>query len=820
MKISVLRTDLANAVGNISRAVAAKASIPALEGTYHSIIYQNLKNSPSPEVNRYAEEVGLVELPTLADIQGYRFVGWYTASQEGELVDYIPKGSTQEYVLFARWELIEYTITYYDAPSHTNPLKYTVEDELVITDPAWDGLTFSHWTDGTDKTVIVKDSFGNDQLKIEKGTTGGVELRANWRVKENSVKQSTESDIIIVFDENTGNFHFVYKLGVIDQVKVESLQVIEKNLNSQEHTWAISDTVTLSKTNTSTVSETVSQTITKTQQWQNSCAWQQANSKSVNSQVSSNLGVELEGIKASIAASLGTTVMGSESRTDTTVEGGTIADGKQQSDSVTSSVSYVDSSTITVTETSKLMSDAPYGTYEYACVGTVHVFAVVTYDPENGNFYLNTYSVLDGTLKKAILYTPASDVKANIIPNKGLDYYIPEQELLDRVHNAYYVRFNNNVPDKSESLIVAYGAGEDHSLYENKFKRDGFVFAGWSSKSNGGVEFEDKQGIKDLVGIGDIVNLYAVWEPEMYKANWGEGINSTITVTRTSSPYKGASIGKLSNNSDVYFGDVLSITYAANTGYYFASNGKGVDLITVDGNVTSKEIFAKADPIKYIIKYNANGGSGNMANTNCTYDMPSLLARNSFTRHGWAFAGWNTKADGSGTKYTEGLAIKNLSATNGATINLFAQWKLITTYDYSFDTFEVNNGINGSNGMAVTLTDRFDMDELKRQGYTMHVTMNFTLKDKDAGSDKKYIYGFRIYNGTTDVSPKLYDRGTAEIGAGYVVQNYTDIVCIGCNSLANYNVGFLFVEDTYALFGAVTNRYNVEGLVMTVYFTK
>lgn len=43
--------------------------------------------------------------------------------------------------------------------------------------------------------------------------------------------------------------------------------------------------------------------------------------------------------------------------------------------------------------------------------------------------------------------------------------------------------------------------------------------------------------------------------------------NSTVTVNRTSSPKQGAAQGYLQNGAKIYYGDVLNITYAANTGY-------------------------------------------------------------------------------------------------------------------------------------------------------------------------------------------------------------------------------------------------------------
>ena len=316
--------------------------------------------------------------------------------------------------------------------------------------------------------------------------------------------------------------------------------------------------------------------------------------------------------------------------------------------------------------------------------------------------------------------------------------------------------------------------------------------------------------------------LYALWNLDEFKVTWNTIANCSLTVTRKSSQWSGAKIGALSSGDTIYYGDKLVVTYVANTGYHFEANGSNPTSITnefvVTKAITANEITAKPIINTYTVVYNGNGNSGgSMSSVVHTYGTAKNLMTNSFTRHGWTFTGWK---DQNGKTYTNGQQVNNLTTKNGDTITLYAQWALITNNDYVFSTFEVNNGISGANGYYITLTDIFDMETLRNQGYTLHVSMNFTLKDVDAGSDGKYIFGFRVYNGTGDTSPKLYDAGTADVSSGSRPKSYNSVVNVSCNSLSNNNIGFLFVEDTYALFGVVTNRYNVEGLIMTIYFTK
>ena len=55
----------------------------------------------------------------------------------------------------------------------------------------------------------------------------------------------------------------------------------------------------------------------------------------------------------------------------------------------------------------------------------------------------------------------------------------------------------------------------------------------------------------------------------------------------------------------------------------------------------------------YTIKYDANGGSGTMSNTTCTYGSNCTLRTNAFTKTGYTFAGWTYN----GTSYSNGQTV-------------------------------------------------------------------------------------------------------------------------------------------------------------------
>lgn len=104
-------------------------------------------------------------------------------------------------------------------------------------------------------------------------------------------------------------------------------------------------------------------------------------------------------------------------------------------------------------------------------------------------------------------------------------------------------------------------------------------------------------------------------------------------------------------------------------------------------------LTAQWTPYTYTIRFNGNGNTGgSTATQNFTYDVAQNLRANGFqqaytvtfdpgeslsTTSGTAtstFKGWNTAANGSGTTYSNQQSVKNLTSTDGATINLYAQW--------------------------------------------------------------------------------------------------------------------------------------------------
>lgn len=134
------------------------------------------------------------------------------------------------------------------------------------------------------------------------------------------------------------------------------------------------------------------------------------------------------------------------------------------------------------------------------------------------------------------------------------------------------------------------------------------------------------------------------------------------------------------------------------TGYTFSK------WVTTDGGstaygfneaVTKKtSVYASWSANTYTVSYDGNGSTGgSTANSTHAYGTAKALTANGFTRSctvtfnlnytgssstdkiaAYTFAGWNTKADGSGTSYDDKASVENLTETNNGTVTLYAQW--------------------------------------------------------------------------------------------------------------------------------------------------
>ena len=171
--------------------------------------------------------------------------------------------------------------------------------------------------------------------------------------------------------------------------------------------------------------------------------------------------------------------------------------------------------------------------------------------------------------------------------------------------------------------------------------------------------------------------------------------------------------------------------------------GQRVSQLTQGESIT---LYARWTPNTYTLRFNANKGTGKMPDQKgILYGEATELSPCAFTRKGYRFTGWNTKANGTGDTVDEAL---NLTAANKGTVTLYAQWEG-EPYDVTFHFGEETRTQTLYYGTAEAL----DGNPFENLGYTFKCWT--TQKN---GKGKSYKNGAKVTNlADTD----LYAQWTA-----------------------------------------------------------
>jgi uncharacterized repeat protein (TIGR02543 family) len=97
------------------------------------------------------------------------------------------------------------------------------------------------------------------------------------------------------------------------------------------------------------------------------------------------------------------------------------------------------------------------------------------------------------------------------------------------------------------------------------------------------------------------------------------------------------------------------------------------------------------------------------------YDSSYSLTKNKFQKKGYTFAGWNTKADGSGKSYADTASVTKLTKKSKGKVTLYAQWE---SAKYSI-TYNLNGGTNNTKNLsAYNSTQTVTLKNPVKEGYT------------------------------------------------------------------------------------------------------
>ncbi|MDR1759237.1 MAG: InlB B-repeat-containing protein [Fibrobacter sp.] len=236
----------------------------------------------------------------------------------------------------------------------------------------------------------------------------------------------------------------------------------------------------------------------------------------------------------------------------------------------------------------------------------------------------------------------------------------------------------------------------------------------------------------------------------------------------------------------------------AGTVYYYAvatNTDNGITAIAKSG------VFeVVVETTNYTVTYNGNGNTSGAVPTDETEyqnNEPVTVLGNTGTlvKTGYIFAGWNTKADGTGTNYAAGATF-NITAN----VTLYAKW--------TAETYTVTYDANGGTGAPAAQTKTFGVnltlssDKPARDGYTFalwNTKADSTGTDYAAGTNytanaavtlyaqwivKKYMITWNVNGGAPIPTQTILNHG----------ESVTTPVAI---TRAGYTFGGWFMDDGF-----------------------
>ncbi|MGG5372746.1 bacterial Ig-like domain-containing protein [Enterococcus sp. AZ196] len=229
-----------------------------------------------------------------------------------------------------------------------------------------------------------------------------------------------------------------------------------------------------------------------------------------------------------------------------------------------------------------------------------------------------------------------------------------------------------DIPESQSELLDVNGDGSV-TIPDKVPTLTGYDFVKWVDKDDDKKEYQPGD-IIDFTSSSSktTVDLKAVWRAKTVKVTYNENFGSKPNeVTK-----------------EYGFGNTVNLSEVAvpkRTGYEFVGWSNS-NVATVedfkDGEKISftsdKTVYAIWKANTYTISFDANGGTGTMADLPMIYDVEKAIPENTFSRKNYIFQGWSTKDSGS-KEFQDKGAVKNLTDKANGSVTLYAVWKLDQT---------------------------------------------------------------------------------------------------------------------------------------------
>ncbi len=373
----------------------------------------------------------------------------------------------------------------------------------------------------------------------------------------------------------------------------------------------------------------------------------------------------------------------------------------------------------------------------------------------------------------------------------------------------YTIVFADEDGTELKSIIVAEGQAVEYEGEEPSKATTAeftYTFAGWTDGTNNYAKDEElplaSKGVTYIAQFTSTVNQYVV--------TITQPTGGTITVKNGTTT--------ISSGTKVDYGTTLTLSNTASTGYTFKNytvNSKTQETtsVTISGATTITGAFTINS---YTIKFNANSGDGTMSDLSMTYGTAKTLTANAFTKTGYTFLGWSTSSTATSATYTDKQSVNNLTATNGATVTLYAVWTESTNTKYTvkhyqmdldgenYTLFETEN-LTGTTNASVTPSVK------SYEGFTVPSTQTVTIvADGSSVVEYKYtrnqyyldINNYLDYDEETATGTSISDVSKSNIGSFDVYVN---------GELVKEGVGDCYVQVYYASVYEIKNIKSLDG---------
>ena len=257
-------------------------------------------------------------------------------------------------------------------------------------------------------------------------------------------------------------------------------------------------------------------------------------------------------------------------------------------------------------------------------------------------------------------------------------------------------RNTSSADTETASQTFTYGVA-NQKFAANTFVNNGYTFKGWAFAQNAAnADYPDNCIVADqwIDSCYPKVDLYAVWSANSYKVTYNANGGTNAPAAQS-----------FLYNS----GEKLSTQVPVRTGYKFVGWRSGTTVYNPGDSIPSgtMDLDLKAMWIvnSYQVAFNGNESTNGAMESECfNYDEAKALNKNAYSKDGYSFKNWNTKADGSGTTYSDEQTISKLA--NGE--NISASINPIQTFNCKegmrYDGLEEDNNLTTGIAYKATYT--------------------------------------------------------------------------------------------------------------------